>query len=378
MKTAISLNQIKTANKPSLYIHIPFCSHLCHYCDFTKFFYQKKWIQSYLNTLKNEIASFNQTSFLTIYVGGGTPTSLDINELKQLLEIIKPYQDGVIEYTFECNIESTDQEKLALMFAYGVNRLSFGVQSTNDQRLVEIGRKHTFTDIKDIVKVAKSTGFKRISVDLIYGLPNQTIEELALDIKEILTLDVEHISTYSLTIHPHTVAYINKWPELSSEKSREYYDLILKQLRSAGYERYEISNFARDGQVSLHNHVYWLSKPFYGAGYGASGYLIKNKEHHRYKNIGRFTPYLEGAIDKEDECLSLEQLELEFLMNNLRLSEGFAFIDYQLLFNVDFLEKYRDALTFLVDQALITLNNDHVFCTDEGLIKLDYVLFKLM
>lgn len=365
-------------NKPSLYIHIPFCSHLCHYCDFTKFFYQKKWIKAYLNTLKNEIASFKQTSFFTIYVGGGTPTSLEYDELKELLEIIKPYTKDVAEYTFECNIESTTKEKLEMMLLYGVDRLSFGVQSTNNERLKEIGRMHTFEDIKRIIGTAKQIGYKRMSVDLIYGLPHQSIEELEKDIDEIIGLEVDHISTYSLTIHPHTVAYIQKWPQLTNERSREYYDLILNKLSKVGFTRYEVSNFARNNQASLHNHIYWYSRPFYGAGYGASGYLIKHNEHRRYRNIGKLSHYLEGQIEKEEEILTLEQQEIEFLMNNLRLKAGFALSEYEERFGDSFLTKYKDKIDFLVEQGLVKVENERIFCLDEGLIKLDYILFKLL
>ena len=373
-----NINQIKTSNKPSLYIHIPFCQHLCHYCDFTKFFYQKKWIESYLNTLKNEIASFNQTSFFTIYVGGGTPTSLSLEELTTLLEIIKPYSQGVIEYTFECNIESTNEDKLRLLKHYGVNRLSFGVQSTNNQRLEEIGRHHRYEDIVAMIQVAKAVQFTDISVDLIYGLPYQTITELERDIDNIIALDINHISTYSLTIHPHTKAYIDRWPTLSDDRSRDYYDLILRKLRSAGFERYEVSNFARNGDYSYHNHVYWLSKTFYGAGYGASGYLEKEGTYTRYRTIGNFAHYLNGEIEQEKEVLTGEQLELEYLMNNLRLANGFFLQDYATKFNQPFNEKYRTKLDFLVETKLIIETKLSIKCTDEGLIKLDYVLFKLL
>lgn len=372
------IQQLKTANKPSLYIHIPFCSHLCHYCDFTKFFYQKSWIQTYLNELEKEIASFNETSFLTIYVGGGTPTSLSEDELMRLLEIIKPYVSETIEYTFECNIESTNEAKLLLMQKYGVNRLSFGVQSTNNERLKEIGRMHSYEDVIKVITKAKELGFSALSVDLIYGLPKQSLTELKEDINNILLLNVDHISTYSLTIHPHTKAYIDKWPSLSDDKSREYYDLILTSFRQAGYERYEVSNFARPGHESIHNHVYWFSHPFYGAGYGASGYIINNKGHQRYRNIGSFSKYLQGEKQKEEEWLDEDKRELEFLMNNLRLKQGFKLKDYDKNFTQPFLERYQKQVDQLINLGLITLALDTISCTDEGLIKLDYVLFKLM
>ncbi len=369
---------LKTANRPSLYIHIPFCSHLCHYCDFTKFFYQKKWIDAYLTTLQKEIASFQQTSFLTIYIGGGTPTSLDTLEFKRLLQIVKPYIKDTREYTVECNIESTTKEKLLLMRQYGVNRLSFGVQSSHDERLKEIGRHHQFQDVITTIESAKKVGFTKMSVDLIYGLPHQSLEELNVDIDRILSLEVDHISTYSLTIHPHTKAYIDRWPSLSDDRSRDYYDAILKRLTSEGFHRYEVSNFARPGYESLHNHIYWYSLPFYGAGYGASGYLINHQQHLRYRNIGKFSDYLKGDITKEQEVLDADKQELEYLMNNLRLAEGFDLSDYHQRFGVDFLTRYQPALHQLVKLGLMNVDTHRISCTDEGLIKLDFVLFKLM
>lgn len=369
---------IKTTSSTSLYIHIPFCQHLCHYCDFTKFFYQKKWIKDYLNTLKEEITRFQVASFFTIYVGGGTPTSLSLDELEALLQIVQPYSHHTIEYTFECNIESTTIEKLELMKRYGVNRLSFGVQSTSDERLVQIGRHHTYKDICYMIGEAKKLGYQDISVDLIYGLPQQSIEELALDIDNIIALGTNHISTYSLTIHPHTKAYIDKWPVLNDDRSREYYDLILSKLRQAGFERYEVSNFAKNQDYSYHNHVYWYSKPFYAAGYGASGYLINNHEHVRYRNVGKFSHYLNGQFEQESEVLTMAQIELEYLMNNLRLASGFLLEDYQSKFNVTLQEKYGEKLNFLQREALIEINEHQIKCTDEGIIKLDYVLFKLL
>jgi len=374
-----TMNQIlKTANKPSLYIHIPFCSHLCHYCDFTKFFYQKQWIDAYLNTLEKEIASFNESSFLTIYIGGGTPTSLSKEELNRLLEIVKPYSGSTIEFSVECNIESTIKEKLELMMNYGVDRLSFGVQSTSNTRLEEIGRKHTYEDAVKIIDLAKSVGFTKMSVDLIYGLPGQTLDEVELDLENILKLGVNHIATYSLTIHPHTKAYIDKWPLLSDDRSRDFYDLILNKLRSASYERYEVSNFAKVGHKSIHNHVYWYSLPFYGAGYGASGYLIKDGKHYRYRNIGKFNNYLNGEIEKDDEWLDEEKHELEYLMNNLRLKQGFNLEEYDSIFQTSFMTRYDKKLKYLLDLKLLNLSDNIISCTDEGLIKLDYILFKLM
>ena len=196
-----------------LYCHIPFCGAICHYCDFTKFIYNKDWINPYLKQLKADLSFFNVPHDLTtIYIGGGTPTRLSFSELEKLLKLLDPYTKEVEEYTVEANIESLTLPKLKLLKKYGVNRLSIGVQSTNDERLKELNREHTYAAIKKKIKLVKKAGFTNFSVDLIYGLPKQSAEELSLDLKHILALDPPHISTYALSIEPNTVRFIRGWP----------------------------------------------------------------------------------------------------------------------------------------------------------------------
>lgn len=357
----------------ALYVHIPFCSHMCHYCDFTKFSYVEKRIKPFLATLKQELDQIDTFSFKTVYVGGGTPTSLSIDQLEQLLIILKPYTNEIVEYTFEANVENTTREKLELLKRYGVNRLSFGVQSTCDKTLEYIGRKHSYQQAVEGLICAREVGFTNISVDLIYGLPGQSISELEEDINNIIKLDVPHISTYSLTVHKNTIAHLQGWKEIDDGSSRDMYDLILDKLQSVGYSRYEVSNFAKSGYQGIHNHVYWENREYYAIGYGASGYVNRV----RYQNIGSFSKYLSGIIEKTTDPIDDKTFEFEYLMLNLRLKNGFSLVDFKRRTGNDFILKYKSAINKLVEYKLLIVDKDRVFTSDDGLIKLNYILTHL-
>lgn len=354
-----------------LYVHIPFCGAICHYCDFTKFIYTKKWVKPYLEGLKNDLAFFNVPSSLhTIYVGGGTPTVLSFAELKRLLILLAPYTKDVFEYTFEANIESITPQKLALLRSYGVNRLSIGVQSTNDERLLELNRMHTYKAIKAKLNLVKKAGFNNFSVDLIYGLPHQDMSELSTDIDNILKFDPPHISTYDLQIETNTVAFIKKWPKISDEESRLMYEVVLKKLRSHGYTRYEVSNFAKKGRESVHNKLYWHNENYYAIGLGASGY-INNK---RYRISGGLTRYLKGEHHVEEEIITNEMFIEEYFMLGLRLAKGINIKEFNQRTRINLLESYKTKIDELTKRGLIKVNKTHLSCTDEGIMLLDYVI----
>lgn len=358
-----------------LYVHIPFCGAICHYCDFTKFIYHAEWIKPYLKELKHDLSFFNvQKDLKTIYIGGGTPTRLSFSELKKLLKLLLPYSREVQEYTVEANIESLTLPKLKLLREYGVNRLSIGVQSTDDAQLEALNRKHTYSQIKSKIRLVKKAGFTNFSVDLIYGLPGQTEKDLKLDLKRILALDPPHISTYALTIEPNTVSFIRSWPEVSNEVSRAYYDLILKTLRKSGYNRYEVSNFAKTGAESEHNKLYWHNQNYYGIGLGASGYL-GNK---RYKIAGGLTKYLKGEARIEEELISKEMFIEEYFMLNLRLSSGFLISDFEARTNVNFAMNYGKKVDKLIKRGLVNRDETRVYPTDEGIMLLDSVVLDLI
>ncbi|HOA11139.1 MAG: radical SAM family heme chaperone HemW [Bacilli bacterium] len=361
--------------KRGLYVHIPFCTSLCHYCDFVKVIYQKKWVASYLEKLKHDLSFFNVSRDLsTLYIGGGTPSSLSYYELRNLLELLKPYTANVKEYTVEANVESLTLPKLKLMRSYGVNRLSIGVQTTDDYMLKKLNRHHTYTMIKTKIALVKKALFTNFSVDLIYGLPGQTLSDLENDLMNIIKLGAPHISTYSLTIEKGTMAALKKWEVPSDDTLREMYDFILKTLRNNNYIRYEVSNFALKGYESIHNKLYWENRNYYGIGLGASGYI----DGKRYLISGGLTKYLKGeSIINYDEITSEEYVE-EYLMLNLRLAQGFSLQDFKTRVGFDFLEKYGTKVKSLIERGLLNVTDDKVYATDEGIMLLDQVVLTLI
>ncbi|MBR4377500.1 MAG: radical SAM family heme chaperone HemW [Bacilli bacterium] len=363
------------ASKPnSLYIHIPFCEHVCSYCDFTKLFYNQKYEKPYLDSLENEIKLKVSNIVSTLYFGGGTPTALSDEGFERILNFAKQYLTSNYEFTVESNVENLTEAKLDIMKKCGVNRLSIGVQSTCNALLKEIGRNHTFEEAQKIVFLAKSKGFNNINIDLIYGFKNESLNDLKHDLLEFIKLDIDHISIYSLIIEKGSILYNQKYEEQEEGESRKFYEFIVSFLREHGYERYEISNFARNQKYSKHNLTYWHNEEYYGCGLGASGYV--GGVH--YENTKSLPKYLEGNFIYSFEKVDEKELEEYFLLTNLRLEKGFLKADYKKLFGVDFEQKYNSKILNFSLDGYFDFTNDRVRLTDEGLILMDFVLLKLL
>ena len=363
-------------NKPkALYIHIPFCQKICDYCDFTKLQYFRIFAEQYIVSLEKELKSYHIDHQLeTIYAGGGTPTALDDDLFEKLLIIIDKYRHGVLEYTFEANPESLSDNKLKLMKEHGVSRLSIGVESTNDKILASIGRNHTFEDVQTAIKRAKSYGHVNINVDLIIGLPHVSKALLQKDLERILSLDVQHISCYSLTVHPNTKFFIDKINEPDSDTAREMYDIVEKTLKEKGFVHYEISNWAKPGYESKHNFIYWKDEQYYGVGLGASGF-IKNK---RYVNTKNITEYNKGHYRYEEEDVGLDDDKTYFIMLNLRTVRGLIFKEYEERFKENFFEKHQKTICELEKENLILVSDDKIVATYEGMMILDQIILKFL
>ena len=364
---------MKKAKSNSLYIHIPFCDHICKYCDFTKLFYNEKFASNYIEALFKELDSYQIDRVDTIYVGGGTPTSLNDELFEKLLCKISPLLNKDGEFTVEANVENLSKAKLEIMQKYGVTRLSVGVESTQNQRLKEIGRSHTYEDAIKVINEAKKYNFDSINVDLIYGFKGQSEQDLKDDLKNILSLDTDHISIYSLIVAPGTVFHNMKYKEQDEEESRKYYEIILKTLREHGYKRYEVSNFARNKKYSRHNITYWKDEEYYGVGLGASGYLNGV----RYENTRSLNKYLSGEYIASKEQVNREKDLEYFLLTNLRMEDGFKRIDFKNRFGIDFLEQFPKAEKFVLSKHLI-LSNDVVRLSDEGMLIMDYILLNII
>ena len=334
----------------SVYIHIPFCSEICSYCDFCKMYYSNKIVDKYLNELEKEIKKRYKNDIIdTLYIGGGTPSCLDLKELKRLFNILKIFKlSNNLEFTFECNL-NIDKEKLEFLYKNKVNRLSFGVQSFNDKNLLFLNRKHNKDDIFNTITLAKKIGFKNINIDLIYALPNQTLESLNKDLDLFLKLDVTHISTYSLIIEPNTILFNNKIKNIDDELDYKMYELINKKLKD--YNHYEISNFSKKGYESKHNLTYWNNLEYYGFGLSASSY-IKNKRIDNTKSINK---YLEGNYILNEEIIDLKRkLEYEFILG-FRKIKGIN--------KEDFYKKYK--LNILDNKIINKLINEKKLINDK-------------
>ena len=274
------------------YIHIPFCNKICSYCDFCKLYYDEKFVNRYLNELEKEIKSIYKGEVLdTIYIGGGTPSSLNNKQLERLFEILKLFNKSeTVEFTIESNFENINEEKLLIYKKNGINRLSFGLESINENNLTFLNRNIAKERINNTINSCRSLGFNNINIDLIYALPVEDISILKNDLDYIFSLDIEHISTYSLMIEDHTMLKINNIENISEELDYEMYKLICKEMKKNNYYHYEISNFSKSGYESKHNLCYWNNDNYYGFGLGASSY-IDNK---RITNTRSINKYLKG------------------------------------------------------------------------------------
>lgn len=366
----------KTNPIESLYIHVPFCQHLCTYCDFPKILYFPNFVKGYLKSLKNQLETEVTTLCKTIYLGGGTPSALSLAELDELLKMVKPHVrlQEPYEWTMEVNPETMSIEKMKLLAQFGVNRLSIGVQTFQNHLLKTLGRHHSIQDIKQIVAWANECGITNYSFDFIYGIPGQSLEDISADLQAIKTFKPPHVSLYSLTIEPHTPMYLQGIQEADEDELRKFSDLILDQLRHIGYHRYEVSNFALGRKFeSQHNLTYWQAKPYYGIGPGAHGY----DGIQRYENLRSFSDYFKGIHHKKMTDLTPHDYEFEYLMLNLRLEEGFLLSQYQSLFNFSFTERFKNPFLKLTQQGYLVNDNGRVHVTDDGMMRLHYVILEL-
>lgn len=358
----------------SCYIHIPFCKKICSYCDFCKLIYNEKFVNEYLNSLEKEIEKNYQGEELdTIYIGGGTPSCLNIKELERLFKILNKLKKSKnIEYTIEGNFETTSKEKLLLYKKYNVNRLSLGVESINKDNLLLLDRVEDKDEIINKIKLMRELGFSNINLDLIYALPNETMQVLNKDLEFIINLDVEHISTYSLIIEDNTKLKINNIKNIDSDIDYKMYKTIINKLKLNGYNHYEISNFSKNGKESIHNNCYWLNHEYYGFGLGASSY-IKNR---RISNTRSITKYLKNEYLGEVEVLTKEDVVEYQIILNLRLIKGLDLMHFKEIYQKELLELYD--YKPLVDNKLLEIKDNFLRIPEEKLYVSNEIIVKLI
>lgn len=359
------------------YIHIPFCEHICHYCDFNKVFLQGQPVDEYLQSLKSEMEltlEENPTTYLnSIFVGGGTPTALNEKQLETLCTTINEFlpRNRETEYTFEANPGDLSKEKFQILHDAGVNRLSFGVQTFNDELLRKIGRVHRAEDVFRSIELAKTSGFENISVDLIYSLPGQTLNDFRETLATSFTLDITHYSGYSLIIEPKTVFYnlMNrgrlKLPGEDTEAAM--YEELMEAMDKHGYAQYEISNFARSGYESKHNLTYWNNDEYYGFGAGAHSYVSGK----RRSNFGPLKKYMEplkeGVLPvlEETRPTKAEQMEEELFLG-LRKNKGVSISKFSSKYGENLLELFGTEINDLQEKGLIEMENNYIRLTMKG------------
>lgn len=368
-----------------VYIHIPFCKQKCAYCDFISYSNKNKLIEKYIETLKKEIKSKSQEiteyEITTIYIGGGTPSYIQGKYIVEIIEIIKQnYKISKnVEITIEVNPGTATKQKLEDYIKNGINRISIGLQSTNNQLLKTIGRIHTYEDFLDIYKLAREVGFKNLNVDLMLGLPKQTLEDVNNSLEEIIKLEPQHISVYSLIVEegtPIEKKIDSGELELPNEElERKEYWLIKEKLESVGYKHYEISNFAKNGYESKHNINCWEQKEYVGFGVAAHSYL----NNIRYSNVDKIEEYLqnevgsvrcevgEKALHVIHEIQDLEEQKKEYMLLGLRKIDGVKISSFKNKFGCNPIMEFKEALNKLVKEELIEIDLDKINLTKKGI-----------
>lgn len=348
----------------SVYIHIPFCSNICTYCDFCKLYKNDEWIDKYLGALFLEIKKYyHGEKVKTLYFGGGTPSSLNINQLVKLFDIVKVFDlSDDAEITFECNVEDLTLEKLEFL-KNKVNRLSIGVQSFNSDILNLLGRKDIRTNN---IKLAKKY-FDNINIDLMYGFDGITLDDFKKDIDAFLELDVPHLSAYNLILEQHTKLYIDNYKVNEDDEFDKFIENILKE---NGYNHYEISNYAKDGYESRHNLTYWNNEHYYGFGLGASGYIGNI----RYENTKSLNKYLNGEYRFLKNTLDKnETMQNEFILG-FRKINGINKDNFKNKYGIDIkdIKVVQDLLSkdlLLENDKNIYVNPKYICVSNEILIK---------
>jgi putative oxygen-independent coproporphyrinogen III oxidase len=370
---------ITMAAPKAVYIHIPFCTNKCHYCDFNSYVLKGQPVMDYLDALEREmeltVKQYPPTEIETIFVGGGTPTVLLPDQMEHFLKLVAAYfpsSNPQLEFTMEANPGTTDEEKLAAMKAGGVNRISFGVQSFNNELLAAIGRIHNTDDVYRSIENAKKVGFRNLSIDLMFGLPKQTVDIMQATLDEALALDLQHYSIYSLKVEEntlfHTLFNKNQLPLPTEDEEVDMFLLIMKRLNEAGYGQYEISNFAKPGYESKHNSMYWRNQPYYGLGAGAHGYM----NGYRHVNVKGVQPYIDATLQElpvtERFEVSRKEAMEDFMMVGLRLLQGVRGEDFVAQFGITIESVFAPTIERLLNLKLLDRTAEGYRLSEQGIL----------
>jgi putative oxygen-independent coproporphyrinogen III oxidase len=337
-----------------MYIHIPFCHQICFYCDFNKVFFKDQPVDAYIESVGKELALWKQQGALdhpleTVFLGGGTPTALTPEQLQRLLELVHQYvpMTADVEWSSEANPDELTREKMEVLYKGGVNRLSMGVQTFDQDLLKRLGRTHANEDVLRAVETAREVGFSNISFDLMYGLPGQTMAQWDETLEQAFAFDMPHFSAYSLIIEPKTVFYNlmvkGKLNTVTEDLEGDMYERLMEEMEKHGLQQYEISNFAKPGHESRHNLLYWNNEEYIGVGAGSHGYINGV----RYSNHGPLKKYMEPleqgirpVLDTTEVTVKAQMEEEMFL--GLRKTQGVGLAHFEEKFNTALVEVYGD------------------------------------
>ena len=349
-----------------LYIHIPFCKHHCHYCDFVKTVPRnQKVVDNYINKLVEEINSYKNyfDKIDTVFIGGGTPNFISDDSLIQVLEALKPIKTK--EFTIEINPESYTEKQGQIFVKYGINRVSIGVQTFNEERLKFLNRAHTNKDVINAISSLKILGIENISIDLIFAIPGLQLSDIEHDLNEAIKLDIKHMSYYSLILEENTYFHYlynrGLFSEVSEDLSGEMLENIIRKLEENGFEYYEISNFSKPGFRSIHNQIYWKFDDYIGVGLGAHGKL----DGVRYYNERALNKYLKNTLYEKVE-LSTDDMISEEMIMGLRLISGINISNVESKYNINLHQKFPQ-IKEMIDLKLLTEESGYLKLTKKGL-----------
>lgn len=356
-----------------LYIHIPFCKRKCYYCDFISFPNNESVIDDYINAVIAETHLYEDYlkdhTINTLFIGGGTPSILTSGQISRLINGLKQSCNfGLKEATIEVNPETLNEEKLAAYSESGLNRLSIGLQTHDNEILKQIGRRHTFETFLEAYDIAKQY-FRNINIDTIFGLPGQTKDSFETTINNIIELSPRHISSYSLKLEPGT-RLAETYSGADEDTDRDIYHTSAEMLCCAGYTHYETSNFAKEGFECLHNMKYWLGEEYLGLGVAAHSY-IENNVKMRFNNIENLSDYIQKVCSGDkpvNECseLTINDGITEYIMLRLRLMQGISFNDFINRFGVDFKKTFEKPISVSIINGLITQDKSGIYPTLKG------------
>ena len=377
---------MKNTNTIGLYIHIPFCRQKCLYCDFPSWAGKEDRMQAYVDALTTEIrkraTEHTDKKVVSVFFGGGTPTTLSIPMLEQLMAAVFENWDiaEAAEITTEANPGTLDGEMAAALKKMGFNRLSMGVQAWQNRLLKSLGRIHTIESFQENYKAVREAGFENVNTDLMFALPNQTMEDWQETVKNIVALNPEHISAYSLILEEGT-PFFDRYEKgelepASEELDREMYHWAVGYLAEHGYEQYEISNFAKKGRQSRHNRIYWQAEEYLGMGLGSHSYMNGERFHNTYDLQEYINADGEVSVLKEEvEIITREDALAEFMFLGLRLTEGVSFARFRERFGVEMKNIYGSQIEELLKDGLLEDDEKGIRLTARG-VDISNVVFE--